>query len=109
MRERLNALIASHTGQPIDKVAKDTDRDFWMSPDEAAEYGLVDKVQQIVAQRLKTDLNRNRYTPETVYTVGVAIRNGTQHLISVEWGGRIDKPCAGGLIRGQIRGMYVGR
>lgn len=46
MRERLNALIAEHTGQSVETVAKDTDRDFWMSPDEAQEYGLVDKVQQ---------------------------------------------------------------
>ena len=46
MRERLNKIIAHHTGQDIERVAKDTDRDFWMSPDEAAEYGLVDRVQQ---------------------------------------------------------------
>lgn len=46
MRERLNKLIAEHTGQSIETVAKDTDRDFWMSPDEALKYGLVDVVQQ---------------------------------------------------------------
>ena len=46
MRERLNKLIAEHTGQSIETVAKDTDRDFWMSPDQALEYGLVDVVQQ---------------------------------------------------------------
>lgn len=46
MRERLNKLIAQHTGQSVETVAKDTDRDFWMSPDEAEQYGLVDKVQQ---------------------------------------------------------------
>ncbi len=46
MRERLNKLIAEHTGQDEDRVAKDTDRDFWMSPEEAEEYGLVDRVQQ---------------------------------------------------------------
>ncbi len=44
-RERLNAIIAKHTGQDIERVAKDTDRDFWMSPEEAQEYGLVDAVQ----------------------------------------------------------------
>jgi ATP-dependent Clp protease protease subunit len=44
-RERLNKIIAEHTGQDIDRVAKDTDRDFWMSPEEAQEYGLVDAVQ----------------------------------------------------------------
>ncbi len=46
MRERLNKLIANHTGQEVDTVARDTDRDFWMSPEQALEYGLVDKVQQ---------------------------------------------------------------
>jgi ATP-dependent Clp protease protease subunit len=44
-RERLNKIIAEHTGQEIDRVATDTDRDFWMSPEEAQEYGLVDSVQ----------------------------------------------------------------
>ena len=46
MRERLNKLIAEHTGKDEAAVAKDTDRDFWMSPDAALEYGLVDKVQK---------------------------------------------------------------
>ena len=46
MRERLNKLIAEHTRQDEATVAKDTDRDFWMSPDAALEYGLVDKVQK---------------------------------------------------------------
>lgn len=46
MRERLNQLLAQHTGQSIETIAADTDRDFWMSPDAAAEYGLVDVVQQ---------------------------------------------------------------
>jgi len=46
MRQRLNALIAKHTGQNIETIERDTDRDFWMSPDQALEYGLVDQVQQ---------------------------------------------------------------
>ena len=45
IRERLNGLIANHTGKTIEQVAKDTDRDYWMSPDEAKEYGIIDKVQ----------------------------------------------------------------
>lgn len=45
MRERLNQMLADHTGQPVERIAEDTDRDFWMSPDEAAEYGLIDSVQ----------------------------------------------------------------
>ena len=50
MRERLNRLISEHTGQPIETIEKDTDRDFWMSPDQSAEYGLVDTVQKTRAQ-----------------------------------------------------------
>jgi ATP-dependent Clp protease protease subunit len=46
MREQLNNLIAEHTGKSSEVVAKDTDRDFWMSPDSALEYGLIDKIQK---------------------------------------------------------------
>ena len=41
MRERLNAIIARETGQPIEAVRKQTDRNFWMSAEEAKEYGVV--------------------------------------------------------------------
>ncbi len=44
MREELNRIIAHHTGQPLERVEKDSDRDFFMSPEEAKEYGLVDEV-----------------------------------------------------------------
>ncbi|MEO0396807.1 MAG: ATP-dependent Clp protease proteolytic subunit, partial [Cyanobacteria bacterium P01_A01_bin.137] len=40
----LNDALAEHTGQPIDKITEDTERDFFMSPGEAAEYGLIDQV-----------------------------------------------------------------
>jgi ATP-dependent Clp protease, protease subunit len=43
-REVLNQIFASHTGQPIERIAKDTDRDFYMSAQEAHEYGIVDEV-----------------------------------------------------------------
>jgi ATP-dependent Clp protease protease subunit len=46
MRERMNELMAELTGQSPARIAEDTDRDYWMSPDEAVGYGLVDKVQQ---------------------------------------------------------------
>jgi len=46
MRERLNKVLADHTGQSIERIAEDTDRDFWMSPAEARDYGLVDLVQE---------------------------------------------------------------
>jgi|TARA_B100000315_G_scaffold230258_1_gene240514 ATP-dependent Clp protease protease subunit len=44
MHERLNKILANHTGQDIKKIEKDTDRDFFMSADEAKEYGIVDKI-----------------------------------------------------------------
>jgi len=44
MREELNRIIAKHTGQALERVEKDSDRDFFMSPEEAKEYGLVDEV-----------------------------------------------------------------
>jgi len=43
-RERVNAIIAEATGQKIERVARDTDRDFYMSAEEALAYGIVDKV-----------------------------------------------------------------
>ena len=44
MRELLEHILAHHTGQPIEKVSKDTDRDFIMSADEAKNYGIIDEV-----------------------------------------------------------------
>lgn len=44
MRGRINQLIADETGQPLERVAEDTDRDYWMSVDEAVEYGIVTNV-----------------------------------------------------------------
>ncbi len=44
MRERLNQILSQHTGQPLEKIAHDTERDYFMSPEEAREYGLVDRV-----------------------------------------------------------------
>jgi ATP-dependent Clp protease protease subunit len=43
-RETLNQILADHTGQPIERIARDTDRDFYMSAKEAKEYGLVDDI-----------------------------------------------------------------
>lgn len=44
MRKITNDILVHHTGQPLERVQADTDRDFFMSPEEAVEYGLVDKV-----------------------------------------------------------------
>lgn len=44
LRERLNTILAKHTRQPLEKIEKDTDRDFYLTPEEAKEYGLIDEV-----------------------------------------------------------------
>ena len=44
LKETLNGLIAEHTGQPLDRISEDTDRDYFLSPPEAVEYGLIDRV-----------------------------------------------------------------
>ena len=43
-REQLNEILAEHTGQDLEKVEKDTERDYWLLADEAKEYGLIDQV-----------------------------------------------------------------
>lgn len=43
-RKTLNEILVRHTGQPMERIEQDTDRDFFMSASEAVEYGLVDKV-----------------------------------------------------------------
>ena len=52
-RERLNRIIADHTGKPVDEIAKDVERDYFMTPDEALKYGLIDKIQS--TDRKKSD------------------------------------------------------
>ncbi len=44
IKDRLNQILAKHTGQPVAKVEKDTDRDNFMTPEEAKKYGIVDKI-----------------------------------------------------------------
>jgi ATP-dependent Clp protease protease subunit len=44
LRDKLNQIMAHHTGQPLDLIERDTDRDNFLSAQEAAEYGLIDKV-----------------------------------------------------------------
>jgi ATP-dependent Clp protease protease subunit len=45
-KRRLNELLVVHTGQPIEKIEKDTDRNFFMSPQEAIDYGIIDKIYE---------------------------------------------------------------
>ena len=44
LKDRLNQELSDRTGQPLDRIQQDTDRDFFMSPNEAVEYGLIDSV-----------------------------------------------------------------
>jgi len=44
LRERMNEILSHHTGKPVNEIAKDTDRDYHMSGDEAVKYGLIDRV-----------------------------------------------------------------
>lgn len=44
IKDKLNKILAQHTGQPLEKLEKDTDRDFYLSADEAKEYGIIDEV-----------------------------------------------------------------
>ena len=44
LRDKLNSILANHTGQPADKIKNDTERDYWLTAQEAVDYGLVDKV-----------------------------------------------------------------
>lgn len=46
MKNQINEILAKHTGQSLKKIEQDTDRDYFMSPDEAKKYGLIDKIIQ---------------------------------------------------------------
>jgi ATP-dependent Clp protease protease subunit len=50
MRARINRLIAEETGQPLERVEQDTDRDYWMSVEEAIDYGIVSKVVRSITE-----------------------------------------------------------
>ena len=45
-KKRLNDLLVLHTGQPLDKIEEDTDRNYFMSAEEAKDYGIIDKVYE---------------------------------------------------------------
>ena len=50
MRERLNHIFADATGQPLEKIVKDTTRDHWMNAEEAREYGVVGRIIRSAAE-----------------------------------------------------------
>ncbi|HNW60240.1 MAG TPA: ATP-dependent Clp endopeptidase proteolytic subunit ClpP [bacterium] len=56
IREKLNQILVNHTGQPMERIVKDTDRNFFMSAEEAKEYGLIDEImvrKELVKSRKK--------------------------------------------------------
>jgi ATP-dependent Clp protease protease subunit len=54
-RKRLYAILANHTGKDPEQIAKDSDRDYFMEPGEALDYGLIDKVQDVTNRKSKSD------------------------------------------------------
>ena len=56
IKQKLNQLLADHTGQPLDRISEDTERDFYMSSTEAQEYGLIDQV--ILREGISLPLSR---------------------------------------------------
>ena len=58
MRDTLNHILFKHTGQPIEKVKKDTERDYFMTSEEAKEYGIVDKV--ITTREMQNQLSKDK-------------------------------------------------
>ena len=55
IREQLNQILSQHTGQSLEKIAQDTDRDFFFSPEQALEYGLIDQVVENRGPKKDTD------------------------------------------------------
>ncbi len=61
MKEELNRILAHHTGQPLDRIAKDTDRDRFLSGQESKEYGIIDKV--VTSRELPITKEKEREDP----------------------------------------------
>jgi ATP-dependent Clp protease protease subunit len=65
LKQRINEILSHHTGQPIERIALDSDRDRWMRPEEAMDYGIIDsiiqrhekadQIQELVVEKLETD------------------------------------------------------
>ena len=55
LRSELYSIIADHSGNPVEKVEKDSDRDYWMTSKEALEYGMIDEVLERVKRKSNCD------------------------------------------------------
>lgn len=59
LKDELYSIISQHSGQPFEKILKDSDRDYWMTSQEAAEYGMIDKVlERQIADNSKLEENK---------------------------------------------------
>jgi len=58
VRDTLNTILAEHTGQPIEKIREDTDRDYFMTAEEAKEYGIIDKI--ITTREMQDQLTKKK-------------------------------------------------
>ena len=65
MQELIRSIIAKHTGQTIEKIAHDTDRDFYLNPQQAVEYGIVDEIlSKSAKETVKADEAGSKPTKE---------------------------------------------
>ena len=58
LKEELYTIISEHSGQPLEKIYKDSDRDYWMTSQEAADYGMIDKVLSRANSQESVELNK---------------------------------------------------
>ncbi|MEA2667831.1 MAG: ATP-dependent Clp protease, protease subunit, partial [Chloroflexota bacterium] len=72
IRKTLNDILSSHTGQPIEKIERDTERDFFMSAEEAKQYGIIDDI--IVSTGRDADGSANKDGRLELSTAGVGMR-----------------------------------
>lgn len=78
VKQRLNEILAKHTGQPFAKIERDTDRNFYMTPEEAKEYGVIDTIIRrraapaAAAPPLNGRTSRNNHRRETLKPAAVA-------------------------------------
>jgi ATP-dependent Clp protease protease subunit len=60
IKNELNQLIAQHTGQPLERIERDTDRDYYMSPEEAIAYGLIDGMIETIPEAARSQAGAAR-------------------------------------------------
>jgi ATP-dependent Clp protease protease subunit len=55
IKAKINSILSKHTGQPLEKIEKDTDRDFYLSAEEAKDYGIIDKIIIYEKDKIKNE------------------------------------------------------